>query len=149
VVFIAGNAIAFSWVLLIHQGPQQVAELLGRVSDSPIVILALINVVMIALHVFLEGASTVVAVVPVFLPVLARLHVDFVYFGIIVMLNSAAGLLMPPIGLCLYISCAMSGERIEVVARAVLPFVLAILVDIAVLLLFPGITQLLPRLLMR
>lgn len=148
VIFIAGNAIAFSWVLIIHQGPQLVASGLLSISHASVVVLAIINVLLVALHIVLEGASTVVAVVPVLLPVLAQLHVDPVYFGIIVMLNSAAGLLMPPIGLCLYISTAISGERIEAVSKVVLPFVIAVLIDILILLLFPGIVTLLPNLVM-
>jgi C4-dicarboxylate transporter, DctM subunit len=100
------------------------------------------------LHVFLEGASTVVAIVPVFLPLLTQLHVDPVFFGIIVMLNSATGLLMPPVGLCLYISASISGEKLEVVAREVLPFVAALFFNIAILIAFPGLVSFLPSLLM-
>lgn len=148
VTFIAGNAIAFSWVLIIHQGPQQIADGLLNVSRNPVVVLSLIMVMLLALHTVLEGASTVVAIVPVLLPLLAQMHVDLVYFGIIVMLNSAAGLLLPPIGLCLYISAAISGERVEVVSRAVVPFVIAIVADLVILLLVPGIVTLVPDLLM-
>jgi C4-dicarboxylate transporter DctM subunit len=67
-----------------------------------------------------------------------------VFFGVIVMLNSATGLLMPPVGLCLYISAAISGEKLEVVAREVLPFVAALFVNIAVLIMFPGLISLIP-----
>jgi C4-dicarboxylate transporter DctM subunit len=90
----------------------------------------------------------VVAIVPVFLPLLIQLHVDPVFFGIIVMLNSAAGLLMPPVGLCLYISASISGEKLEVVAREVLPFVAALFFNIAILIAFPRIVSFLPSLLM-
>jgi tripartite ATP-independent transporter DctM subunit len=146
VIFIAGNAIAFSWVLIINQGPQRISDFLTTASDSAPVILALINLILVVLHVFLEGASTVVAIVPVFLPLLARIHIDPVFFGVIVMLNSATGLLMPPIGLCLYISTAISGERLEVVAREVLPFVAALFVNIAVLIAVPSLVTFLPDL---
>lgn len=148
VIFIAGNAIAFSWVLIINQGPQRITELLTATTDNAVIILILINIIMVLLHVFLEGASTVVAIVPVFLPLLAQLHIDPVFFGIIVMLNSATGLLMPPVGLCLYISTAISGERLEVVAREVLPFVAMLFVNIALLIAFPGLVSFLPDLVM-
>jgi C4-dicarboxylate transporter, DctM subunit len=148
VIFIAGNAIAFSWVLIINQGPQKITDLLTGTTDNTVVILILLNVIMVVLHVFLEGASTVVAIVPVFLPLLIQLHVDPVFFGIIVMLNSATGLLMPPVGLCLYISASISGERLEVVAREVLPFVAALFFNIAILIAFPGLVSFLPNLLM-
>ncbi len=148
VIFIAGNAIAFSWVLIINQGPQKITDLLTSTTDNAVVILVLINIIMVVLHVFLEGASTVVAIVPVFLPLLTQLHTDPVFFGIIVMLNSATGLLMPPVGLCLYISAAISGEKLEVVAREVLPFVMALFVNIAILIAFPGLVSFLPNLLM-
>lgn len=148
VIFIAGNAIAFSWVLIINQGPQKITELLTGTTDNVVVILILLNVIMVVLHIFLEGASTVVAIVPVFLPLLAQLHIDPVFFGIIVMLNSATGLLMPPVGLCLYISASISGEKLEVVAREVLPFVAALFANIAILIAFPGLVSFLPDLLM-
>ncbi|HVX98680.1 MAG TPA: TRAP transporter large permease subunit [Pseudorhodoplanes sp.] len=144
VIFIAGNAIAFSWVLIINQGPQKITELLTATTDNAVVVLILINIIMVLLHIFLEGASTVVAIVPVFLPLLAQLHVDPVFFGIIVMLNSATGLLMPPVGLCLYISTAISGEKLEVVAREVLPFVVALFINIGLLIAFPGLVSFLP-----
>jgi C4-dicarboxylate transporter DctM subunit len=148
VIFIAGNAIAFSWVLIINQGPQKIMDLLTGATDNSVVILIIVNIIMVVLHVFLEGASTVVAIVPVFLPLLMQLHVDPVFFGIIVMLNSATGLLMPPVGLCLYISAAISGEKLEVVAREVLPFVVALFVNIAILIAFPRLVSFLPNLLM-
>lgn len=149
VIFIAGNAIAFSWVLIINQGPQKIITLLTGTTENVVVILILLNVIMVVLHVFLEGASTVVAIVPVFLPLLMQLHVDPVFFGIIVMLNSATGLLMPPVGLCLYISASISGERLEVVAREVLPFVAALFFNIAILMAFPDLVSFLPNLLMK
>jgi C4-dicarboxylate transporter DctM subunit len=148
VIFIAGNAIAFSWVLIINQGPQKITDLLTGTTENTVVILILLNIIMVVLHVFLEGASTVVAIVPVFLPLLTQLHVDPVFFGIIVMLNSATGLLMPPVGLCLYISASISGEKLEVVAREVLPFVAALFFNIAILIAFPGLVSFLPSLLM-
>ncbi len=148
VIFIAGNAIAFSWVLIINQGPQKITDLLTGTTENTVVILILINIIMVLLHVFLEGASTVVAIVPVFLPLLMQLHVDPVFFGIIVMLNSATGLLMPPVGLCLYISASISGEKLEVVAREALPFVAALFFNIAILIAFPGLVSFLPNLLM-
>jgi C4-dicarboxylate transporter DctM subunit len=148
VIFIAGNAIAFSWVLIINQGPQKITHLLTGTTENVVVILILLNLIMVVLHVFLEGASTVVAIVPVFLPLLLQLHVDPVFFGILVMLNSATGLLMPPVGLCLYISASISGERLEVVAREVIPFVLVLFGNIAVLIAFPQLVSFLPGLLM-
>ena len=148
VIFIAGNAIAFSWVLIINQGPQKITDLLTGTTENVVVILILLNLIMVVLHVFLEGASTVVAIVPVFLPLLIKLHIDPVFFGILVMLNSATGLLMPPVGLCLYISSSISGEKLEVVAREVLPFVAALFINIAILISFPGLVSFLPGLLM-
>ncbi|MGI8527743.1 MAG: TRAP transporter large permease subunit [Pseudolabrys sp.] len=148
VIFIAGNAIAFSWVLIINQGPQKITDLLTGTTENVVVILILLNIIMVVLHIFLEGASTVVAIVPVFLPLLIQLHIDPVFFGIIVMLNSATGLLMPPVGLCLYISASISGEKLEVVAREVLPFVAALFVNIGILIAFPGLVSFLPNLLM-
>jgi C4-dicarboxylate transporter DctM subunit len=148
VIYIAGNAIAVSWVLIINQGPQRITEILTATTDNATIVLILINIIMVLLHVFLEGASTVVAIVPVFLPLLMQLHVDPVFFGIVVMLNSATGLLMPPVGLCLYISTAISGERLEVVAREVLPFVAMLFLNIALLIAFPGLVSFLPELIM-
>jgi len=109
----------------------------------------LINLILVLLHIFLEGGSTIVAIVPVFLPLLVQVHIDPVFFGVIVMLNSATGLLMPPVGLCLYISASISGEKLEVVAREVLPFVAVLFVNIGILIAFPGLVSFLPSLLMR
>lgn len=146
VVFVAGNAIAFSWVLIIHQGPQRLAVSLPGITSSAVLVVALIIVLLLVLHTVLEGASTVVAIVPVLLPVLAAFHVDLVVFGVLVMLSAAVGLITPPVGLCLFVSSAISGEKIESASRAALPFAFALVVDIVIVLLFPQLVLVLPDL---
>jgi C4-dicarboxylate transporter DctM subunit len=85
--------------------------------------------------------------VPVLLPLLKGSHIDPVFFGIIFVMNSAMGFLLPPVGFCLYIACSVSGAPLEKVTRAILPFVGAILIDLVLIVLYPEIALFLPRLL--
>ena len=147
VTLIIAAATLLSWVMTSFQGPQQISAMLRGVTDNPIIMLILLNILMTVLHIMLEGISTILVLVPVILPLLHDLHIDLVVFGIILAQNSALGLLFPPLGFNLYVISSISGVSVERVAIAVLPFVGILAADIVLLIFFPQIVTLLPTLL--
>jgi len=91
--------------------------------------------------------AAIIVLVPVLLPLLAEAGIDPVHFGIVLLINSAIGINLPPIGFCLYISCSITGVPIEKAAIAILPFVGALLVDLVLVSVFPDLALFLPRVL--
>ncbi len=145
VTFLVSCALALSWILIVKQGPQALAAELFAFSDNPLVILLLINLLIVVVHTVLEPAATMLVLVPVLIPMIRQIGIDPIYFGIIFVVNSAMGMLLPPVGFCLYIACGVSGAPLEGVTKAILPFVGAIVLDLVLLVLFPDIVLVLPR----
>ena len=137
---LVGMAIVLGTILSIHLIPQKVAGSLLGVSTDKLVVLFLINVLLIVLHTVIETSSAILIVVPVLLPVLTSLNVDPIHFGVILFVNSAIGITLPPIGFCLYVCCSISNVAIERAAAAMIPFTIALVVDLVIITVFPQIT---------
>lgn len=151
VTLIIASATLLSWVIASFEGPQEISALILGLSHNRYVVLIMLNLLMVVLHLMLEGISTilVLVLVPVILPVMHELHIDPVIFGIILAQNSALGLLFPPLGFNLYVISSISGVAIERVAAAVVPFIFILAADIVALIFVPQIANLLPSLLGR
>jgi C4-dicarboxylate transporter, DctM subunit len=95
-------------------------------------------------HMALETIASIFVVVPVLMPLLSQAHIDPIHFGVILMVNSAIGINLPPIGFCLYIASSVAGVRLEDAARAIVPFLIALVVDLFLVSVFPGLSLTLP-----
>jgi C4-dicarboxylate transporter DctM subunit len=146
VTFLLGLAFVLGRYLIEQQIPTYVAGRFLHVTTNPLVLLLFINLFLMAVHAVLETVSSIVVVLPVFIPLLTQMHMDPVAFGIIVLINSAIGINLPPIGFCLYTASSVSGVPLEKAARAIMPFILALSIDLAVIVLFPQIPLFLPHL---
>lgn len=146
VSLLLGLAFVLGRYLIEQRVPAQVAASFLQVSGDRLLLLVMINVFLILIHAVLETISSIIVVVPVFLPLLQQAHVDPVAFGIVVLVNSAIGINLPPIGFCLYTAASISGVSLEQATRAILPFILALTLDLAIVTLFPQVSLLLPRL---
>ena len=146
VLFIIANASIIAWVMIGQQIPQTAAQFVASTSQSPLVILLLISALLIVLGIFLEPPAILIAVVPIALPIVQNLHVSPVHFGVIVMLTTAIGMLLPPIGITLLVSASILKVPIERAARSVVPYVLATAADLVIVILLPQIATWLPTL---
>jgi tripartite ATP-independent transporter DctM subunit len=146
--FIVAAATLFNWVLTRERVPQQVAELLLGVTDSPILILLLINLLLLFLGMFMEALAIMVLTVPVLLPVIQALGIDPVHFGIVLTLNLMIGLLTPPMGIGLFVVAKVGNIPFDRLAVAVAPFYVPLLTALVLITIFPQITLFLPDLLM-
>ena len=126
--------------------PRTVSTLIYSVTTSKVVILALINVMLLVIGMFMDGAAVYPIVVPIFLPILKEMGVSPLHFGVIIVLNLSIGLITPPVGGTLYTACAISGLEPLPVARAALRFILAAIAVLTLVTYVPWIAEFLPSL---
>jgi len=125
----------------------EVALWLGREITSPTLLLLVIVVLYLAVGLFLEPIAAMLLLVPILLPGVKLLGIDLVHFGIITVLALCIGLLTPPVGLLLYTVARIANIRADVLAVAVLPFLLPIVIVLLAIVVFPDLALGLPRLL--
>ena len=123
-----------------------VAEGMLALSSSPVVILLLINLLLLFVGTFMETVASIIILVPVLLPVLQTIGVDPLHFGIVIVVNLAIGMVTPPLGVCLFVSCGIAKISLEDISRAALPFILVMVLDILLLSYLPFLSTALPRL---
>ncbi|MDJ0951522.1 MAG: TRAP transporter large permease [Alphaproteobacteria bacterium] len=146
-LLITAGASAFSWLLASQGIPTELAEQVIGLTDDPVYVLLLFNLVLLVAGFFLDGASAVIILAPLMEPIVRSLGVDPVHFGIITLVNVEIGMMTPPVGLNLFVACAISGLAIHQVTRAVIPTVLIMLVGLMIISYIPLISLALPRLL--
>jgi C4-dicarboxylate transporter DctM subunit len=93
---------------------------------------------------FIETTAALILLVPMLVAMLPALGVDAIQLGVIVVSNLAIGMLTPPMGICLIVSSSISGDRLASVCRQVVPFLLVLLIDLAVITYWPPLTTVLP-----
>jgi C4-dicarboxylate transporter, DctM subunit len=148
VMFIIANASVLGWVLAFESIPQIVTNAFLSLSDNPVVLLLLINLLLLIVGCFIETASALIIFVPLLIPLIPHLGISAVQFGVVVVFNLAIGMLTPPMGICLFVACSIGGATMEQISRAVMPFLLIMLVDLLVITFVPLFTTLLPALFM-
>lgn len=146
VMFIIGTSSAFSWVITSQHVPQKVAESMLAFSSNPLVILLLINILLLFIGTFMETVASIIILVPVLMPVLELIGVDPLHFGIVIVVNLAIGMVTPPLGVCLFVSCGIAGISLEDIAKAALPFIAIMIADVLLLTYIPALTTILPKL---
>lgn len=146
VMILVGSATAFAYLLALYRVPEQLTALLTAVSDNPIVILLILNVMLLVLGMIMDMAALILICTPIFLPVVASFGMDPVQFGVILMMNLGLGLCTPPVGACLFVGCAIGNVPIDKAVRSIWPFYLAILLALMVVTFVPPASLLLPGL---
>lgn len=116
IMFIIANAMLFAFVLTYERIPQSIVEAFLSLSDSAVIILLIINLILLFVGTFMETSAILIIIVPMFLPVISQLGVDPVLFGIIVTINTAIGMATPPFGITLYAASGIGKLRVEKVA---------------------------------
>ncbi len=146
VMLLVGASMAMSWVISYENIPQNVSAALIEISNSRIIILLIINIMLLLVGTFMDMTPAVLIFTPIFLPVVIQLGVDPVHFGIIMVLNLCIGLCTPPVGSVLFIGCGIAGTSIAKVVKPLLPLFIAMLVSLLLITFIPQISLFLPRL---
>lgn len=147
IMLIIGNAGLLGWVLTAEKVPSLVANWFVSISDSPIVFLLLVNLLLLLVGMFLETGASIVIIAPILTPVAMQFGIDPIHFGIIIIVNLAVGMVTPPIGVNLFVACQIAGLRIEQIMKSMLPFYLILIIDILLVTYLPQITLWLPSIL--
>lgn len=146
VLMVIGCAAAFGWLLAYTRVPASMVVLLKGISDNPIVILLLLNIVLLILGTFMDMSPLIVITTPIFLPVAVAFGVDPVHFGVILILNLGIGLCTPPVGAVLFVGCAVGRIPIWEAVRSIWPFYGAAFVTLMVVTYIPALSLWLPSL---
>ena len=140
VMFIIANAAIFSWIAAIEQLPELLAGSLLQMTHHPVALMLLINAVLLAAGTFVETTAALILLVPMIMAVVPTLGIDPIQLGVVVVTNLAIGMLTPPMGICLIVSGAISGDGIGAVTRRVLPFLSVLVIDLMVISFYPPLT---------
>lgn len=141
-------ASALSYVITWEDIPQTVIKSLLGVSQNPYVILMVVNIALLVMGTMFEATSMLVILTPILAPMMQQLGVDLVQFGIVLVINLCVGAITPPVGTVLYTVCSITGSTVSDFTRNLIPFLIALLVVIALVTYIPGIVLFLPNLIM-
>jgi len=147
IFLIMAASATISWLLSYAQVPQQFVSLLAPYTESPILILLLLSAITFVTGMFMEEVSALMLLTPIFAPVAMMAGIDPVHLGVIITLNITIALITPPMGACVFVAAAVS--RIEIVSlfKTIWPFVLTAIAVLLLLIFFPSLTLVLPRIL--
>jgi C4-dicarboxylate transporter DctM subunit len=146
-VIIAATA-PLKWIVAFEQIPQAIYDALTQITSSPWVLLLILNIVFLILGAIMENTAAIILSVPILMPVITEFGIDPIHFGIVMILNLMIGLITPPVGLCLYTTCAIAGLSIEELLKEIWAFFIALLAVLFTVTYFPDLFLWLPNLLM-
>jgi tripartite ATP-independent transporter DctM subunit len=146
VLFIIGAAAAFSWVIAMEGIPQAVANWLLSVTTNKYVIILLLNIVFLILGMFMESLSILLITVPFLMPLISAVGINPIQLGVMVVLNLMIGLSTPPVGMSLFVCSKIAGVKLEKLYKEIAPFLIPLLISLAIISYFPDTILMLPRL---
>lgn len=145
VMLLIGASMSMSWALSYENIPQEISSGLLALSDNPIIILLIINLLLLFVGIFMDMTPAVLIFTPIFLPVVTALGLDPVHFGIIMVLNLCIGLCTPPVGSVLFVGVGIAKTSIEKVVKPLLPLFVAMIFALFLVTYFPELSLWLPR----
>jgi len=146
-IFIISTAILYGWLLIRSRIPIIVLEGLTKFSQNPVMILIILNIFLLFIGCFMETIASLSILVPIITPILDRVGINPVHFGVVMVFNLVIGLLTPPFGEVLFILNKISGVPLGRVIRAVFPFLIPLFIALAIITFFPSIVTWLPSVL--
>ena len=146
IIIVLGVSTLFGHILTMQRIPHQLANAMITLTDNPYVILVLIGLLLLFLGMFMETLATIVILAPIFLPLITKVGIDPVFFGIFWVITNEVALLSPPLGVNLFIAQNLSGISFERVAKGAFPYMMLIICFIIMLILWQDLPLWLPRL---
>ncbi len=144
VMFLIATSVGMSWIMAYENIPQNVTAALVALSENPIVILLIINVILLAVGTFMDMTPAVLIFTPIFLPIAIELGIDPIHFGIILVLNLCVGLCTPPVGSVLFVGVGVAKTSIADVIRPLLPLFFAMILALIIVTYTPWLSMWLP-----
>jgi tripartite ATP-independent transporter DctM subunit len=144
---VIGGALILNYIVASENIPNQLAGVLKEVDIDPLMFLLGINLILLLLGCVLDATTLILVVIPLFIPSCRALGIDLVHFGVVVVVNSMIGLITPPYGILLFVINATTGIPLRSIIKEIVPFLMALLVALATIVLSPDLVLWLPRLL--
>jgi TRAP-type C4-dicarboxylate transport system permease large subunit len=145
VLFIVTAASIFAWLLTVSQAAAAMSNLIFSITDNKYVFLVLVNLLMLFVGCFLDTIAAITILVPILLPIVLKLGIDPIHFGLIMTLNLMIGLLHPPLGMVLFVLSRVANLSVERTTMAILPWLAPLFAALFAITFVPEITLWLPR----
>ncbi len=145
VMLLIGASMSMSWVMSYENIPQSISDVLLSISDNPIIILLIINLMLLCVGIFMDMTPAILIFTPIFLPIITKLGMDPIQFGIIMVLNLSIGLCTPPVGSVLFVGVGVANTTIEKVIKPLLPLFFAMIISLLFVTFFPSFSLWLPK----
>src|SRR5699024_4799799 len=147
VLFLVGTSSIMSWVMAYAGIPQAVTQFLLTVSENPIIILLLMNIILLIVGTFMDITPAILIFTPIFLPVALQIGMDPVHFGVMLVFNLCIGITTPPVGSALFIGSSVADVSIESVIKPLLKLYIPLIITLLLVTYLPWISLALPKLL--
>jgi len=148
-LFLLANATVFSWIISVEKLPQKIIELLFSLTTNKVLILILINIFLLIVGCLIDTITAIIILAPILHPIGMALQMDPIHFGLMTVLNLSVGMATPPVGITLFVACAIGKVSIAEVTRSLLPFLLACLAVLGLIIFIPELSTFIPRLMLR
>jgi len=146
IMFIIGTAKIFGWGLAFYEIPEAVAKsMIAIAGNHDFLIYLMINVIVLIAGCFMETASALIILTPIFLPLIAAVGGDPIHFGVIMTIGLAIGMATPPMAINIFVASAVSGRTLEQISKAIWPMVVILIVALMICTYFPWFVMVLPR----
>ncbi|MDK2824488.1 MAG: hypothetical protein PWQ67_2124 [Clostridia bacterium] len=149
VLMIVSTASAFGLILTREMIPVKVANLLIGVTENPLILLMILNVMLLIVGTFMETNAAIIILAPILFPAIVKVGIDPLHFGIIMVVNLAIGMITPPLGVNLFVASSMRKMPIEKLVNANWWYLAASIIALLVITYFPALTLWLPNLLIK
>lgn len=147
ILLIISLANVFAWVIAANQIPVKLSSLFLSATSNPYIFLLIVNLLLILVGMFMETGAAIILLAPILAPIAGKLGIHPLHFGFMMVLNLAIGMITPPVGVCLFVSCGITGLSLEKVSAAVMRFAAAEFAVLVLVTYIPSISLALPRLL--
>ncbi len=144
VMLLIGASMSMSWIMSYENIPQDLSNALLGISDNKVIILLIINLLLLFVGIFMDMTPAILIFTPIFLPIVTKLGIDPVHFGIMMVLNLSIGLCTPPVGSVLFVGVGVANTTIEKVIKPLIPLYIAMIVALFVITYFPILSMWLP-----
>ena len=144
VFLLIGTSMAMSWVLASESVPQKISEVLLNTTNNKVLLLLMINAILLVVGCFMDMTPAILIFTPIFLPIVEKLGVHPLHFGIIMIMNLNIGLCTPPVGTALFLGCGIAGTTVTNVMRHILPLFATMIITLLICTFVPEISMWLP-----
>lgn len=146
VLIVVGTATTLAKIFTLEQVPQTVAAMIGGSSSNIYVIMLIINLLLLVVGCVMETVAAITILAPILYPIVAPYGINIIHFGLLMIINLGIGLLTPPVGVNLFVATGIGKVNFLSLSKAVLPFLIPLLIALVMITLIPAITIFLPRL---